>query len=101
MDRRFNKKLILISSIYNLYLEIKFEDTESISKIFNEKYNHIQYNKDYKKWRQYQSRIEKVWDLIKLSMEPHFVNYIFNHSSPSEYYKWLIKYNSVNIYVQL
>jgi hypothetical protein len=48
MDRRSIKKLILILSIYNLYLEIKPENTESISKIFNEKYNYIQYNKDYK-----------------------------------------------------
>jgi hypothetical protein len=49
MDRKSIKKLILISSIYNLYLEIKSEDTESIYKIFNERYNHIQYNEDYKK----------------------------------------------------
>jgi hypothetical protein len=48
VDRRFNKKLILILLIYDLYLEIKFEDAESIPKIFNERYNHIQYNKDYK-----------------------------------------------------
>jgi hypothetical protein len=48
VDRRSNKKSILILSIYNLYLEIKFKDTESIPKIFNERYNHIQYNKDYK-----------------------------------------------------
>jgi hypothetical protein len=48
VDRRFIKKLILISSIYNLYLEIKLEDAESISKIFNERYNHIQYNENYK-----------------------------------------------------
>jgi hypothetical protein len=51
MDRRSNKKLILISSIYNLYLEIKFKDTESIPKIFNERYNYIQYNEGYKEWR--------------------------------------------------
>jgi hypothetical protein len=51
MDRRFIKKLILISLTYNLYLEIKSEDAESISKIFNERYNHIQYNEDYKKWK--------------------------------------------------
>jgi hypothetical protein len=51
MDRRFIKKLILILSIYDLYLEIKSEDAEFISKIFNERYNHIQYNKDYKEWR--------------------------------------------------
>jgi hypothetical protein len=49
MDRRFNKKLILMLLIYDLYLEVKSEDTESISKIFNERYNHIQYNEDYKK----------------------------------------------------
>jgi hypothetical protein len=49
MDLRSIKKLILILSIYNLYLEIKSEDTKSILKIFNERYNHIQYNKDYKK----------------------------------------------------
>jgi hypothetical protein len=29
------------------------------------------------------------------------VNYTSNHSSPSEYYKWLIKHNSVNTHVQL
>jgi hypothetical protein len=51
VDRRSIKKLMLILSIYNLYLEIKSEDAESISKVFNERYNHIQYNKDYKKWR--------------------------------------------------
>jgi hypothetical protein len=51
MDRKFIKKLILISLIYNLYLKIKSEDTESIPKIFNEKYNHIQYNENYKKWK--------------------------------------------------
>jgi hypothetical protein len=49
MDRRSIKKLILILSIYNLYLEIKSEDTESILKTLNEKYNHIQYNENYKK----------------------------------------------------
>jgi hypothetical protein len=53
MDRRSIKKLILISLIYDLYLEVKSEDTESISKALNERYNHIQYNKDYKEWRQY------------------------------------------------
>jgi hypothetical protein len=53
MDRRSIKKLILILSIYDLYLKVKSEDTESISKILNERYNHIQYNKDYKEWRQY------------------------------------------------
>jgi hypothetical protein len=51
MDRKFIKKLIWISLIYDLYLEVKFEDAEFISKIFNERYNHIQYNKDYKEWR--------------------------------------------------
>jgi hypothetical protein len=51
VDRRFIKKLMLILSIYNLYLEVKSEDAESISKIFNEKYNHIQYNEDYKEWK--------------------------------------------------
>jgi hypothetical protein len=101
MDRRSIKKLILILSIYNLYLEIKSEDAESIPKTPNERYNHIQYNEDYKEWRQYQSRVEKVWDLIKLSVESYFVNYISNHFSSSEYYKWLIKYNSINTHVQL
>jgi hypothetical protein len=48
INRRFIKKSILISSIYDLYLEIKSENAEFISKIFNERYNHIQYNKDYK-----------------------------------------------------
>jgi hypothetical protein len=51
MDRRSIKKSILILSIYNLYLEVKSEDAEFISKIFNERYNHIQYNEDYKEWR--------------------------------------------------
>jgi hypothetical protein len=60
MDRRSIKKLILILSIYNLYLEVKFKDIKSISKIFNERYNNIQYNEDYKEWRQYQSRVEKI-----------------------------------------
>jgi hypothetical protein len=60
VDRRSIKKSILISSIYNLYLEIKSEDTESIPKIFNERYNHIQYNENYKEWRQYQSRVEET-----------------------------------------
>jgi hypothetical protein len=99
MDRRSIKKLMLISLIYDLYLEVKPEDAESIPKAFNERYNHIQYNKDYKKWKQYQSRVEEVWDLIKLSMKSHFVNYISNHSSSSEYYKWLIKHNLVNTHV--
>jgi hypothetical protein len=44
---------MLISSIYDLYLEIKFEDAESIPKALNERYNHIQYNEDYKEWKQY------------------------------------------------
>jgi hypothetical protein len=60
MDRRSIKKLILISLIYDLYLEIKSENTEFIPKVFNERYNHIQYNKDYKKWKQYQSRVKKA-----------------------------------------
>jgi hypothetical protein len=60
IDRRSIKKSMLILSIYNLYLEVKPEDAESISKIFNERYNHIQYNKDYKKWKQYQSRVEEA-----------------------------------------
>jgi hypothetical protein len=51
VDRRFIKKLMLISSIYNFYLEVKSEDAESIPKVFNERYNHIQYNKDYKEWK--------------------------------------------------
>jgi hypothetical protein len=101
VNRRFIKKLILILIIYDLYLEIKSEDAESISKALNERYNHIQYNEDYKEWKQYQSRVEKIWDFIKLSVKSHFVNYISNHSSPSEYYKWLIKHNSINTHVQL
>jgi hypothetical protein len=48
MDRRSIKKSILISLIYDLYLEVKFKDAESIPKAFNERYNHIQYNEDYK-----------------------------------------------------
>jgi hypothetical protein len=51
MNRRSIKKPILMSSIYDLYLEVKSKDAESISKIFNERYNHIQYNKDYKEWK--------------------------------------------------
>jgi uncharacterized protein with HEPN domain len=60
MNRKFIKKSMLISSTYNLYLEIKSENTESIPKVFNERYNHIQYNKDYKEWKQYQSRVKKI-----------------------------------------
>jgi hypothetical protein len=78
---------MLILSTYNLYLEVKSEDTESISKTLNEKYNHIQYNEDYKEWKQYQLRVEEAWGLIKLSIESYFVDYTFNHFSPSEYYK--------------
>jgi hypothetical protein len=48
VNRKSIKKLILISSIYDLYLEIKSENAESIPKAFNERYNHIQYNEDYK-----------------------------------------------------
>jgi hypothetical protein len=51
IDRRSIKKSILILSIYNLYLEVKSENAESIPKVFNERYNHIQYNENYKKWR--------------------------------------------------
>jgi hypothetical protein len=51
MDRKFIKKSILMLLIYDLYLEIKPKDTESIPKIFNERYNHIQYNENYKKWK--------------------------------------------------
>jgi hypothetical protein len=64
MNRRSIKKLMLILSIYNLYLEIKPENTESIPKIFNEKYNYIQYNEDYKEWRQYQSCVKKYRILL-------------------------------------
>jgi hypothetical protein len=48
MDLRSIKKLMLISLIYDLYLEVKPENTESIPKALNERYNHIQYNEDYK-----------------------------------------------------
>jgi hypothetical protein len=51
VDRRFIKKLMLMLLIYDLYLEIKSEDAESILKIFNERYNHIQYNENYKEWK--------------------------------------------------
>jgi hypothetical protein len=51
IDRRSIKKSILILLIYDLYLEVKSEDTESIFKIFNERYNHIQYNEIYKEWK--------------------------------------------------
>jgi hypothetical protein len=87
VDPRSIKKSILMLLIYDLYLEIKSEDAESIPKAFNERYNHIQYNEDYKEWRQYQLRVEEVWGLIKLSVELYFVDYASNHFSPSEYYK--------------
>jgi hypothetical protein len=51
MDRKSIKKSMLILSIYDLYLEVKSEDIESIPKAFNERYNHIQYNENYKEWR--------------------------------------------------
>jgi hypothetical protein len=60
INRRSIKKSILISSIYNLYLEVKSEDAEFIPKAFNEKYNHIQYNENYKEWKQYQSRVNEI-----------------------------------------
>jgi hypothetical protein len=60
VDRKFIKNLMLILSIYDLYLEVKSEDAKSISKVFNERYNHIQYNEDYKEWRQYQSRVKEI-----------------------------------------
>jgi hypothetical protein len=34
MNRKSNKKLMLILLIYDLYLGVKSEDTESISKLF-------------------------------------------------------------------
>jgi hypothetical protein len=42
---------MLILLIYELYLEVKSEDAESIPKTFNERYNHIQYNENYKEWK--------------------------------------------------
>jgi hypothetical protein len=60
MDSRSIKKLILILSTYDLYLKVKPEDAESIPKALNERYNHIQYNENYKEWRQYQSRVKKT-----------------------------------------
>jgi hypothetical protein len=51
VDRRSIKKSMLMLSIYDLYLEVKLEDAEFILKVFNERYNHIQYNEDYKEWR--------------------------------------------------
>jgi hypothetical protein len=51
IDRKFIKKSILMLSIYDLYLEVKSEDAEFISKVFDERYNHIQYNKAYKEWK--------------------------------------------------
>jgi hypothetical protein len=60
VDRRSIKKSILILLIYDLYLEVKSEDAEFIFKALNERYNYIQYNKNYKKWKQYQSRLEEV-----------------------------------------
>jgi hypothetical protein len=64
MDRKSIKKSILISLIYDLYLEFKSEYAEFIPKVFNERYNYIQYNEDYKEWRQYQSRVKEVWGFI-------------------------------------
>jgi hypothetical protein len=46
INRRSNKKLKLKLLIYDLYLEVKSEDAESIPKIFNERYNTIQYNEN-------------------------------------------------------
>jgi hypothetical protein len=51
MNRRSIKKLMLILLIYDFYLEVKSENAESIFKTFNERYNHIQYNENYKEWR--------------------------------------------------
>jgi hypothetical protein len=51
MDRRSIKKLILILLTYDLYLEVKSEEAESIFKTLNERYNHIQYNENYKEWK--------------------------------------------------
>ena len=51
VNRRSIKKSMLISSIYDLYLEVKSKDAESIPKTLNERYNHIQYNENYKEWR--------------------------------------------------
>jgi hypothetical protein len=48
MNRKSIKKSILILLIYDLYLDVKSEDAEFISKAFNQRYNHIQYNEDYK-----------------------------------------------------
>jgi hypothetical protein len=60
MDRKSIKKSILILSTSDFYLEVKSEDAESIPKALNERYNYIQYNENYKKWKQYQSRIKKI-----------------------------------------
>jgi hypothetical protein len=51
VNRKSIKKSILILSTYDLYLKVKSEDTESISKLFNERYNTIHYNEDYKEWK--------------------------------------------------
>jgi hypothetical protein len=48
MNSKSIKKSMLISSTYDLYLEVKSENAESIPKTLNERYNHIQYNEDYK-----------------------------------------------------
>jgi hypothetical protein len=51
VDHKSIKKSILILSIYDLYLGIKSEDVEFIPKLFNERYNTIQYNENYKEWK--------------------------------------------------
>jgi hypothetical protein len=48
VDRKFIKKSMLILSTSDFYLEVKSEDVEFIFKAFNERYNYIQYNEDYK-----------------------------------------------------
>jgi hypothetical protein len=60
IDRKLTKKSILISSTYNLYQNVQPENAASIPKFLNEKYNTIQYNKNYKEWILYQSRIEEI-----------------------------------------
>jgi hypothetical protein len=60
INRKFIKKLMLILLIYDLYLDVKSEDAASISKFLNERYNTIQYNKNYKEWKTHQSRIEEA-----------------------------------------
>jgi hypothetical protein len=100
-DHKYANKPQLTSTTYDLYSDVKFEGTSTLPTSLNERYNIIQYNEDLKEWKLYQSRIKEAWDFIKLSVEQHLLNYANNYSQPSEYYRWLIRCNSVNTHVRL